>query len=139
MKVGIFGTGDVGRALGKAFITLGHEVMLGSRSGNNEKATAWAAEMGERARTGTFADAAAFGEIIVLATLGVGTESALASAGSERAPKKVATAVIDLAPGRSDRREEQRQWHLATVSRIEPRGSRRSSRPFSRPWGSWRS
>ena len=70
MKISILGTGDVGRALGNAFVTLGHEVRMGSRSATNEKALAWAAEMGPKASAGTFADAAGFGEIIVLATLG---------------------------------------------------------------------
>jgi predicted dinucleotide-binding enzyme len=31
MKVGVLGTGDVGRSLGTAFVTLGHEVMMGAR------------------------------------------------------------------------------------------------------------
>lgn len=92
MKIGILGTGDVGRALGKAFLTLGHDVQMGSRSAANEKALAWAEEMGPKASAGTFADAAAFGEIVVLATLGVANESALKSAGAERLRGKL---VID--------------------------------------------
>ena len=81
MRVGILGTGDVGRALGKAFITLGHEVKMGARNAANDKAAAWAKENGAKASAGTFADAASFGEIVVLATLGVANESALRSAG----------------------------------------------------------
>ena len=92
MKIGVLGTGDVGRALGKAFITLGHEVRMGARSAANEKALAWAQEMGPKASAGTFADAADFGEIIVLATLGVANESALNGAGPERFRGKL---VID--------------------------------------------
>ena len=92
MKIGILGTGDVGKALGKGFITLGHEVKMGSRDAANEKALAWAREMGPKASAGTFADAAAFGEIVVLATLGEANESALRSAGPEKFRGKV---VID--------------------------------------------
>jgi 8-hydroxy-5-deazaflavin:NADPH oxidoreductase len=92
MKIGVFGTGDVGKALGKAFVTLGHEVMMGSRSAANEKATAWAKEMGPKASTGTFAEAASFGDLIVLATLGTANEEALRSAGLERFRGKL---VID--------------------------------------------
>lgn len=92
MKVGVLGTGDVGRALGRAFVTLGNEVMMGSRSAANEKALAWARELGPRACTGTFADAAAFGEVVVLATLGVANEEVLRAAGPERLRGKV---VID--------------------------------------------
>ena len=32
MKIGILGTGDVGQSLGKAFVSLGHEVKMGSRA-----------------------------------------------------------------------------------------------------------
>ena len=89
MKIGVLGTGDVGKALGKAFITLGHEVTMGAREAGNEKAVVWAKEMGERAKAGTFADAAAFGEIIVLATLGSANEAALLAAGKDRLAGKV--------------------------------------------------
>jgi len=92
MRIGVLGTGDVGRAIGKAFVTLGHDVKMGSRSATNEKAVAWAKEMGAKASAGTFADAASYGEIVVLATLGVANESALQSAGPEKFRGKV---VID--------------------------------------------
>ena len=81
MKIGILGTGDVGQALGKAFVALGHAVMMGGRTSTNDKALAWATETGANASVGTFADAAAFGEVIVLATLGVANESAITMAG----------------------------------------------------------
>ncbi len=92
MRIGVLGTGDVGRALGKAFVALGHTVKMGSRSGNNEKAAAWVKEMGAAASSGTFADAASYGQIVVLATLGVANESALRGAGLEKLSGKV---VID--------------------------------------------
>src|ERR1039458_9195764 len=91
MRIGLLGTGDVGRALGHAFVTLGHNVKMGSRGGTNEKAAAWAKEMGAQASVGTFADAASYGEIVVLATLGVANESALRSAGPETFRGKVAS------------------------------------------------
>ena len=92
MRVGILGTGDVGRALGKGFVALGHDVKIGSREAKNEKALAWASELGAKASVGTFADAAAFGDLVVLATLGVANESALKMAGPEKLRGKV---VID--------------------------------------------
>lgn len=92
MKVGILGTGDVARALGKGFAALGHEVRMGSRDARNEKALAWVKEAGGRASAGTFGDAADFGEIVVLATLGVANESALKMAGPAKMRGKV---VID--------------------------------------------
>lgn len=81
MNVGILGTGDVGRALGRGFVTLGHRVILGAREAGNAKAVAWAAEMGPLASAGTFADAAAFGDVVVLATLGSANEAAVTAAG----------------------------------------------------------
>lgn len=92
MKIGMLGTGEVGRALGKAFLTLGHDVKMGSRSATNEKMTAWVREAGSKASAGTFADAAKFGEIVVLATLGVAAESVVAMAGPENFRGKL---VID--------------------------------------------
>jgi predicted dinucleotide-binding enzyme len=83
MKIGILGTGDVGRALGVGFLALGHEVKMGGREANNEKAVAWAKSAGPKASAGSFADAARFGELIVLATLGQANENAIRLAGPE--------------------------------------------------------
>ncbi|MBF8288547.1 MAG: putative NADP oxidoreductase, coenzyme F420-dependent [Candidatus Rokubacteria bacterium] len=102
MKIGILGTGDVGKALGKGFAALGHEVKMGSRSATNEKALEWAKETGPKASVGTFADAAAFGDIVLLATLGIANESALKMAGPERLRAKLvidATNPLDFSKG----------------------------------------
>ena len=92
MKIGMLGTGDVAQSLGSAFMTLGHEVKMGSRAQGNEKAVAWAKAAGPRASTGTFSDAADFGDPVVLATLGTASESVLQGAGPDRLRGKV---VID--------------------------------------------
>lgn len=92
MKIGILGTGDVGRALGNGFVAKGHEVKMGSREARNEKARAWVQGAGPKASAGTFADAARFGEVVVLATLWEGTENAVKLAGAENMAGKV---VID--------------------------------------------
>jgi predicted dinucleotide-binding enzyme len=102
MNIGILGTGDVGRALGHGFIALGHDVKMGARDAGNAKARAWAAEAGPRASTGAFPDAAGFGEIVILATLGSANESALRVAGPERLRGKVlidATNPLDFSRG----------------------------------------
>lgn len=102
MNIGILGTGDVGKALGTAFATLGHDVKMGSRSATNEKALAWAADTGANASAGTFADAAAHGDIVVLATLGVANESVLNMAGPDTFAGKVvidATNPLDFSNG----------------------------------------
>jgi hypothetical protein len=78
--------------LGNAFISLGHEVKMGSRDARNEKAVAWASTSGINASAGTFADAVKFGEVIVLALSWAGTENALKLAGVDNFEGKV---VID--------------------------------------------
>jgi 8-hydroxy-5-deazaflavin:NADPH oxidoreductase len=92
MKIAILGTGDVGQALGHGFLRLGHEVKMGSRQAGGEKAQAWVAKMGKGASEGSFAEAAAFGDLAVLATLWTGTENALRMAGPENLAGKI---VID--------------------------------------------
>ncbi len=61
MRVCVLGTGMVGEGIATKLAQLGHEVCMGSRDANNEKAAAWAAGAGDAARHGTFADAAGFG------------------------------------------------------------------------------
>jgi predicted dinucleotide-binding enzyme len=102
MKIGVLGTGDVGTTLGAAFATLGHDVRMGSRDASNSRALAWAEETGARASVGTFAEAAEFGDIVVLATLGVANGDVLAMAGPARFGGKVvidATNPLDFSKG----------------------------------------
>lgn len=67
MKVGVLGSGDVARALGLGFVKHDHQVKLGSRT--PEKLADWATQ-NPGASAGTFAEAASFGELIVLAVKG---------------------------------------------------------------------
>ncbi len=92
MKIGIIGTGDVGKALGKGFAGLRYDVMMGSRDPKSEKVQTWVKETGAHASAGTFAETAAFGEILTLATLWSGTENALSLAGANNIAGKV---IID--------------------------------------------
>ena len=101
-KVGIIGSGPVGQALGKAFCTLGYDVKISSRTPNSDKLKAWIREVGGKASAGTFAEAAAHGDILVLATLGVGTEQAIDLAGPEKFAGKTvidATNQLDFSKG----------------------------------------
>src|SRR5947208_15273056 len=77
MKVGILGSGDVGRALGKGFVNRQHEVKIASRTPNSDTLKTWVNQVGRHASTGTFADSAAFGDSIVLATNGSAVEPAI--------------------------------------------------------------
>jgi len=94
MKVGIIGSGEVGRKLADGFIEIGHSVRIGSRDPNQSKITEWIDKHGkENASSGTFADTAIFGEIIVLATLWTGTSEAIRLADPQNLANKV---VIDV-------------------------------------------
>lgn len=93
MRVGVLGTGQVGQTLGSRLVAAGHDVVMGSRTATNEKALAWVATHPERAATGTFADAAAHGEVIVNATGGAVSIAALRLAGTENLAGKV---LIDV-------------------------------------------
>src|SRR5689334_25030453 len=64
MKIGVFGTGMVGNAIATKLVQVGHDVRMGSRSAGNEKAVAWVKATSARASEGTFADAAAFSELL---------------------------------------------------------------------------
>lgn len=65
LRIGIIGTGNIGGALARLWVEAGHEVMISSR--NPERLQPLASELGERARVGTPREAAAFGEVILLA------------------------------------------------------------------------
>ena len=69
-KIGILGTGDVGRRIASRLVKLGYEVKIGSRTATNEKAMEWVSQNGENASAGTFTDAVAFGDIIFNCTKG---------------------------------------------------------------------
>ena len=94
MRIGVLGTGMVGQTVGRRLVGLGHEVRMGSRSAGNDKAVAWAAEVGEGASQGSFADAAGFGELVINATAGAASLAALEAAGAANLAGKV---LVDLA------------------------------------------
>jgi predicted dinucleotide-binding enzyme len=79
MKVGILGSGDVAKALAGGFLTLGHDVMLGTRAA--AKLADWATQH-PKARVGSFAEAASFAGLIVLAVKGTVAADALRAAGA---------------------------------------------------------
>lgn len=94
MRIAVLGTGMVGQALASRFVETGHDVVMGSRDAANDKAVGWAASHEERAAAGTFADAAAHGEVVVNATSGVFSLAALQAAGADHLAGKV---LIDVA------------------------------------------
>lgn len=93
MQIAILGTGMVGATIASKLTSVGHQVRMGSRTADNPKALAWAAGAGERASVGTFADAAAFGEVVFNCTLGDASIAALTAAGVPNLAGKV---LLDL-------------------------------------------
>lgn len=94
MKIAVLGTGVVGETIGSKLIELGHKVKMGSRSADNEKGQAFAKKHGGNATSGTFADAAEFGEIVFNCTSGMASLAALKLAGKNNLKGKI---IIDLA------------------------------------------
>jgi len=94
MKIGILGSGDVGRRLAAGCIDLGHHVMIGTRNPVKEEIQKWIdnTKHKENAFVGSFAEAASFGELIIISTLWGGTENAINMATSSNFNDKI---VVD--------------------------------------------
>ncbi len=67
MKIGVIGSGTVGQTLAAGFLKHGHEVSIGTRE--PAKLADWS-KNNSGAKVASFADAAAFGEVVVLAVAG---------------------------------------------------------------------
>lgn len=92
----------VGATLGTKLTQLGHQVKMGSRTANNEKAVKWVSEAGANASQSTFADAAAFGEVIFNCTKGDGAIDAVKAAGEANLNGKILVDVsnpLDFSKG----------------------------------------
>ncbi|MDB5563099.1 MAG: hypothetical protein JWN11_2517 [Hyphomicrobiales bacterium] len=92
MKIGVLGTGVAGQAIAGKLQSLGHDVMMGGRSADNEKAVAFKVRAGGRA--GAFSDAAAHGDVLFNCTRGDATIDVLHQAGEANLGEKV---LIDVA------------------------------------------
>jgi 8-hydroxy-5-deazaflavin:NADPH oxidoreductase len=99
MKIGILGSGDVARALAAGFLQQGDDVMMGTRDAS--KLAAWAREHGP-VGVGTFAEAAAHGEVLVLAVKGSAASDVLRLAGKAQVAGKpvldTTNPIADAAP-----------------------------------------
>ncbi len=79
MKIGILGSGDVAKALAIGFLKHGHDVTLGTRT--PAKLAEWIVK-NPKGRIASFADAAKFGELVVLAVKGTAAMDVLRLAGA---------------------------------------------------------
>ena len=89
MRVGILGSGDVGKALAAGFSRSGHDVTMGTR--DPSKLGAFASQQ-KNVKVGSFADAAKFGELLVLAVKGAAAADVLRDADEDQIEGKV---IID--------------------------------------------
>lgn len=99
MRIGILGSGVVGQALAKGFLSYGYEVMIGT--GNEGKLKEWNEKNHKKAFLGNFEKAAEYGEIIVLAVKGLYANDVLKLAGRKNLSGKTiidATNPIEDAP-----------------------------------------
>jgi predicted dinucleotide-binding enzyme len=92
MKVGVLGSGDVATTLASGFLKHGYEVMIGSRT--PEKLADWAAK-NPKGKTGTFAAAAAFGQVLVFAVKGTAAVDVLNLAGADNLKGKVVMDAVN--------------------------------------------
>lgn len=92
MKLGVLGSGLVAQAIAGKLVERGHEVVVGTR--DPAKLAEWRSQAGVRAQVGSFADAAAFGEMVFNCTSGTGSLNALQMAGEMNLNGKV---LIDIA------------------------------------------
>jgi 8-hydroxy-5-deazaflavin:NADPH oxidoreductase len=94
-KIGVLGSGMVGETLANGFLRHGYEVMRGSRDAG--KLGEWKQKSGAKASTGTFAQAAEFGELLVLAVKGGAAETVVAQCGAGLNGKTVLDATNPIA------------------------------------------
>jgi predicted dinucleotide-binding enzyme len=102
MKIGILGTGMVGNALATRLVQVRHEVMMGSRTSRSDAGQEWLRGVGGQGRIGTFADAAAFGEMVFDCTSGANSIEALRQAGAANLAGKILVQVsnpLDFSKG----------------------------------------
>lgn len=100
MKVGILGSGEAGCTLGRGLIRLGYSVMIGTRDPRKEKLQQWIQENRPAASLGTFAEAAASGDILFLCTSWSGTQAAIETAGVWNFRNKVVVDVTNPLDGK---------------------------------------
>jgi predicted dinucleotide-binding enzyme len=90
-KVGVLGSGAVGRTLAEGFLKHGYEVMLGTRDPSRGDVPAWVAKH-PAAKAATFRETTVFGEIVVLAVKGLAVEEVIQQADPDHLTGKI---VID--------------------------------------------
>ncbi len=94
MRIGILGTGVVGKTIATKLVKIGHDVRMGSRTAGGESARQWMKAAGGKSSEGTFSEAAAHGEMVFNCTSGMASLDALKAAGTGNLEGKV---LVDVA------------------------------------------
>ncbi|MBM4125444.1 MAG: DNA-binding protein [Nitrospira sp.] len=99
-RYAVMGSGQVGQVLADGLLALGHDVMRASREPS--KLAEWQRQAGPKARTGTFAEAAQWGDEVVLAVKGSAAQKVIELAGPDHLAGKVVmdatNPIADLPP-----------------------------------------
>jgi 8-hydroxy-5-deazaflavin:NADPH oxidoreductase len=111
MRIGIIGSGNVGRTIADGALAAGHEVRLGARNPEKPELSEWVDGTGDNGSLGGIEEAAEFGELLVNATEGDGSLEALLSAGAENLAGKT---LLDIANAGSF--DEQHNFVLTYVN-----------------------
>jgi len=102
MRIAVLGTGMVGNAIGTKLVSIGHQIMMGSRTVNSDAGQEWLNSVGGKGQIGTFTDAADFGEIVLDCTNGANALAALRQAGAKNLKGKILIQVgnpLDFSKG----------------------------------------
>ncbi|UYQ95110.1 NAD(P)-binding domain-containing protein [Chitinophaga horti] len=111
MRVGILGSGVVGRTLASGLSRIGHHVMIGTRDIQKEELEAWLEQDREKHKLGSFKEASIFGDLIVLCTQWTGTKNVIEQAGIWNFKKKVVVDVTNPLDGKGP--DDQGRVHFA--------------------------
>jgi predicted dinucleotide-binding enzyme len=80
MKIGIIGSGEMGRTLGLLWLQCGHDILFGTR--DFKRVADWLKSDGLGGKVGTYSDAVGFGDVVLLTTRWSETKGAIETAGS---------------------------------------------------------
>ncbi len=91
MKIGVIGSGRVGGTIGELWVKAGHEVLFSARSIDEVQSLLAKLKLGPRARAGTPAEAAAFGDAVLVSV----PYAALPQVGRDNAAALKGKVVLD--------------------------------------------
>ena len=112
MKIGILGAGRIGGTLGKRWAAKGHAVFFGVRDAQSDKAQVLLKEIGPDAKVGSVAEAAAFGEVVLLAVPWASAQEVVQQAGDLTGKVLIdaTNRMVSASPGSASMAEDVARW-----------------------------